>query len=80
MIPPTSKLANCAILGVIGASKIALASKLPHQGANWRVNIFLMIFPLFCPFPPLINALFIAKEGKHLRCFPKLANHKIVII
>ena len=75
-----SKPANCAILGVIGASKTALASKLPHQGANWQVNISLMIFPLFWPFPPFLNALFITKEGKPLRDFPKPANYKIVII
>ena len=42
-----SKLANCAILGVIGALKLALASKLPRQGVNWRVDYFPLIFPLF---------------------------------
>ena len=42
-----NKLANCAILGVIGALKLALASKLPRQGVNWRVDYFPLIFPLF---------------------------------
>ena len=41
------KLANCAILGVIGALKLALASKLPRQGVNWRVDYLPPIFPLF---------------------------------
>ena len=39
--------ANCAILGVIGALKLALASKLQPQGANWRVMNFVIIFPVF---------------------------------
>ena len=36
-----------SLRGVIGALKIALASKLQPQGANWRVMNFVIIFPFF---------------------------------
>ena len=72
----TGKLANCAILGVIGALKIALASKLQPQGANWRVMNFVIIFPFYHLFLPLLYWHFlIAEEGKLLDDFPRIANH-----
>ena len=70
----TTKLANCTILGVIGALKIALASKLQPQGANWQVMNFVIISPCFYLFLPLLNGHFlIAEEGKPLNDFPRIA-------
>ena len=60
----------------MGAVKIALASKLQPQGANWRVMNFVIIFPCFYLFLLLLNGHFlIAEEGKPLNDFPRIANH-----
>ena len=61
---------------VIGALKIALASKLQPQGANWRVMNFVIILPFFHLFIPILNGRFlIAEEAKPLNDFPRIANH-----
>ena len=63
------KPADCAISGVIGALKLALASKLPYQGANWRVKKFCNDFPFFGLFPPFLTSILLQKRANLSRIF-----------